>query len=545
MQRRLWAAGIALSVLLLPPAGCNRRFGTGGTGETVIPEQRLREIPTQRMEQMALATRPATGAAATRPATRPVEKVELSIDQARAMAMRNNLDLKVEVMRPTIARYAITEEEARYELLFTGGATYSKLDQPTDTRLEGSSVDALDADLGMQFPLRTGGVIDVRAPFDRVETNNQFATLNPSYASDLTVSLRQPLLRGFGFDVNAQPIRVAFYNHQIAQARTKLEVIRILANVDRAYWRLNAARGEVSVRRREYDLASAQLARTQRMRRAGEQAQVDVVRAESGVADSVERLIQAENALRDRQRDLKRIINEEGLKMASATEIITTTPPTDTYYELSPQRLVRLAMDQRMELLEQELRIALETAGIRVARNDMLPLLSLQYTYNINGLGDSWDQSMRMTREKHFEDHIIGLRVEVPIGNEAARSRLRRALATRLQELATREQRAQAIEQEVLNAVDQLDTNFQRILAARKRVELAQRVLEGEIRQFDAGVRTSTEVLDAQTRFADAASALVAALVEYQISQVDIAFATGTILGSTRVTWTPAADPQP
>lgn len=545
MQRGFWAGGICLSALLLPLAGCLDRFGQGGTGETVIPQQRLREIPSQRMEQLAIATRPATGPASTRPATRPVERVELSIDQARAMALRNNLELKVELLNPTIARYAITEEEARYELLFTGGVTYSRFDQPTATRLEGTSIDSLDANLGLVFPLRTGGVIDIRAPFDRVETNNQFAILNPAYSSDLAISLRQPLMRGFGFDVNAHPIRIAFYNHQISQARTRLGVIRILADVDRAYWRLNAARGELDVRRREYDLASAQLSRAQRLRRAGEQAQVDVVRAESGVADTVERLLQAENQLRDRQRELKRIINEEALEMASATEIVTTTAPVDSYYQLDAQRLVRLAQDQRMELLEQELRIALETANARVARNDMLPLVSLQYTYNINGLGNAWSESLDMVREKHFEDHIVGVSVEVPIGNEAARSRLRRSLATRLQELATKQLRAQTIEQEVLNAVDQLDTNFQRILAARKRVELAQRVLEGEIRQFDAGARTSTEVLEAQTRLADALSALVNALVEYQISQVDIAFATGTTLGSTRVTWTPAPDPQP
>jgi hypothetical protein len=44
---------------------------------------------------------------------------------------------------------------------------------------------------------------------------------------------------------------------------------------------------------------------------------------------------------------------------------------------------------------------------------------------------------------------------------------------------------------------------------------------------------------------ANAQSAEVAAIPEYQIAQVDIAQATGTVLGASRVSWTPPAAPQP
>ena len=54
-------------------------------------------------------------------------------------------------------------------------------------------------------------------------------------------------------------------------------------------------------------------------------------------------------------------------------------------------------------------------------------------------------------------------------------------------------------------------------------------------RQFEVGLRTSTEVLDAQSRLADAQSREVRALADYQISLVDIAFATGTLLGQSQV----------
>ena len=51
-------------------------------------------------------------------------------------------------------------------------------------------------------------------------------------------------------------------------------------------------------------------------------------------------------------------------------------------------------------------------------------------------------------------------------------------------------------------------------------------------------------MLDAQTKLADAKSSEIAALTEYQIAQVDIAFATGNVLGATRVSWQETAAPK-
>jgi len=96
----------------------------------------------------------------------------------------------------------------------------------------------------------------------------------------------------------------------------------------------------------------------------------------------------------------------------------------------------------------------------------------------------------------------------------------------------------------VLNAIDQLEANWQRILAAQQRVILAARVLDAETRQFELGLRTSTEVLDAQARLADAQSAEINAVTEYQIAQVDIAFAAGMVLGASNVTWSPIPAPK-
>ena len=534
-------AFIIICVALL--GGCVRDFGTGGTGELVIPQSEMRVIESPELAAVA-DPRPTTAIAATQPATQPAPEVHLTLEEVRQLALQNNLDLRVELLEPTIAKTFVSEEQAQFESLLSVDARYANLDTPTASQLSGSQVRDFSFAPGVIIPLITGGSVRFNVPFDRLETNNQFSTLNPAYSSDAAASLSIPLLRNAGVQVNSQRIRVAFYDYQASQARTKLEVIRVLAAADRIYWRLYAARQQLDVRRKEYELADQQLRRARRLVNAGAAPEVEVIRAESGVADRLEAIIIADNLLRDRQRELKRILNDPSLEMGGPTAIVTATPPNATAYRIDPARAVDLALRQRMEMLEQELNIARQESTVAFARNGLLPLLTLDYTYNVNGLGDSWNDSLSMVGDKDFEDHTVGLNLQVPVGNEAARARLRRALAARLQALASREQRASFIKQEVLNAIDQLDANWQRILAAQQRVVLAARTLDAEIRQFEQGLRTSTEVLEAQARLADAQSSEINAIAEYQIAQVDIAFAAGMLLGASNVAWDPTPAPR-
>lgn len=525
---------VAWVILLIPLflTGCGNDAGIGGTGELVIPAQILREV-----NAFEPAKAPASQPTA-KPTTAPAQ-VELSIEQCRRFALQNNLDLKVDLLNPTIARQSLSAAEAQYETLFVANSSYGTTDAATASTLTSSQSKTVHFDAGAQIPLRTGGVINLSLPVDRFESNNRFSTLNPAYSSDALASISLPLLRGAGLYYNTQQIRIAFYEYQATQAATKLEVIRVLAEVDRGYWRLYAARQELLVRKKQHDLALLQLERARRQVRAQVAAEVEITRAESGVADTIEQIITSENNVRDRQRELKRLLNEAGMGVDTETIVVPVSPPDAAQYKLDAPQLIQAALRDRMELLETELRIAEETSNVRIARSDLLPLVTLQYQYRQNGLGKSLGDSFTLLERNRFADHTVGIHLEIPIGNEAARSRLRSSLARRLQQLATKEQRTVQIQQEVLNALDSLDLTWQRIVAAQKRVVLNARLVDAETRQFDLGLRTSTEVLDAQTKLADARSSEIAALTEYQIAQVDIAFATGNVLGATRVAWQP------
>ena len=541
---------IALAGAAVPLGACSSPFSTtdADRGLRIAPE-RLRQVERLGIDryadpERAERDRDRIAQGASEEAELPdffegVERLELTLEDCRAWALENNLALRARLVDPLIAAETQSEQEAAFEAVFTLDGRWSEFDQPTDSQLEGSQFSFQTITPGVVVPLRTGGTLSVNLPVTRSETDNQFATLNPSWESDIAFSFSQPLLRNAGRRASTQGIRLAALETQISEARTKLEVIRQVAEADRAYWVLYALRSLLDVRIQQYELALEQLRQAERRVRAGDAPDVEVVRAQSGLADRIDGIIRSLNDLRQAQRGLKRIINVPGLDVGGETLLVPSTPPAPAPYTFDARALAGAAIVNRMEMLELELRIAQDFSTIEFERNQALPNFLLDFNYSYNGLGGTFSSSVDGFLESRFADWSAGFRLEVPIGNEAAESRVHRAILTRLQRLATKEDREQSIRREVFDSVDEINAAWQRILAAGQAVTLAARTLEAEQNQFRVGARTSTDVLDAATRLADAQAAEISALTDYQIAQVDLAFATGTLLGAARVDWEP------
>lgn len=467
------------------------------------------------------------------------ERVPVTIEEARAWTLANNLNLQAALIDPAIANQRITAEEGAFDAVIFANATWGKTDQPTATQLEGTQIEQSTFTPGVRIPLRSGGAISFDLPVDRVDTNNQFSILNPAFEVDGRFSITQPLLRNAGRRVNTHGIRVAALNQQISEARTKLEVIRQISDADRAYWRLYAALQALDVRILQHDLAREQLDTARRRVDAGDLPEVEVTRAESGLASTLEQIIATQNVVAQRERELKRIMNAPGLDIATPTFLTAMTPPDPVRYDFDYAALAEQAVEHRMELLELELQLAIDESTIALRKNATLPLFTLDYTAVTNGLGDSWAGAAGQAGDRDFIDHFVRAQFEYPLGNQTANANLREAILQRVQRLSTREARRQAIREETLNAADRVRAAWGRILASRLAVITATRTLDAERRQFDVGMRTSTDVLDASTSLANARLTEIEALTDYQIALVDLAFATGTTLGAARIEWAP------
>lgn len=519
-------------------AGCADPFSTRSDEYGLRPpREQLREAEALPLADHAVPGEPDAASTLPRPDLYAgARRIEATIEQCRAWTLENNLDLKVALLAPDIARATLSEEEAAFESVFLGRVQGSEADRFREDVFPDRGPDPFEFDVGVRVPLRTGGSANIRVPINREETFGGFEGEN-RWSTDTELSLSVPLLRGAGRRANSHFIRIASLESEATQAQTKLEVIRLIAATDRAYWLLHEANEVLRVRLDQLDQAVRQREQADQRFQGAVGAKIDVIRADAGISRRLVTIIDAELTVKDRQRELKRLINLPGADVDSDAMISLTSLPEPVRYQLAADDLIARALSTRMEMLELELRLAQDASTIDFERNQKLPLLTLDYIYRFDGFGDSLDRSASRLARVESDGWIVGLNAEVPIGNHAAEARVHRALVTRLQRLATRSARQQAIKQEVLAALDYLEASWQRIVAAKQNADAEAANYRAEQGQYQIGLRNSTEVLDAEARLSDARAEVISAVVDYQIAQVDAAFAAGMLLGAAKVSW--------
>ena len=450
--------------------------------------------------------------------------VELSLEQVRAAALANNLDLKVELVSPSIAQSSLDEERAKFESVFYGSTGFQRTEE-VGTR---SVSETLASEVGIETPLPTGGSIEASVPFSDTDSGGLADAA-------VSVSYIQSLLRGAGTSVNTQSIRIAAHEWNIASARTKLVAIHLLANADIAYWRLYSTRKELDVRREQYKLAQDQLSHAKKKVAAGSAAKIEIVRAEAGLSSRLEAVINAETSVQNRQRDLLRIMNQEDLPLEAAVNIVPQTEPNPLGLDLDEKKLVEQALNDRMEMVELEQRLTIDDLNIELARNTTLPDVTLNYTYTARSQDDSVGSAFGDITSNPFKDHSIGISATIPLGNRAAEAQLQRSKLEKIQDMSTRDRYRQIIRQEVYDAVSNLEGSWRRILAAEQGVTAAYRDYKVEQSQFQLGLSTSTNVLYSATGLADAQLRRIYAFADYEIAQINLARATGTLLGKGQI----------
>ena len=124
-----------------------------------------------------------------------------------------------------------------------------------------------------------------------------------------------------------------------------------------------------------------------------------------------------------------------------------------------------------------------------------------------------------------------GVRLQVPLGNEAAKADFRAALYQRLKELASSQDRRLTITREVHDAVSRTRTGWQAVVATRQAVELAARAYEGVRVLYEKRASTITDLTQSLLQLAAAQRSEAAAVVGYQLALLDLSDAAGLVPG--------------
>ena len=476
---------------------------------------------------------------------------DLTLSDIRKKALQNNLDIKIAQFDPKISQDKLNQEKAKFDQTLFVYANYRENKLPSianDYYLIKSNSASLNneeiklnqlpqeqqnisLDMGIKIPLQTGGQMSISSPLMRKKSYGDFGV--DEYRNALRFSFTQPLLRNFGKNINTTSIKIADNQNIINQQRLKLQSIRIISIVDKAYWELKQAWSILNVRKQQYELAEKNLEMVKMKYDEGLIAKIELNRAEIGIADQIEKLIYAETDLKIKNRQLFYFINNlNDNNNASSMLYSPISEPSLIEFNINKNELYSNALKNRIELIEQEIQITNKELETEYFKNQTLPLFALQYEYGaLSNTYSNFNKAYTGSLDDNFNDWMLGFKFEVPFTNEARKSRLSQAINEKNKTLQTYELKKLTVKKEIYDAVDVLNQNWQRIKTSRQQVLIAGINYDAELKQFEEGLRTMTEVLEALNRLGDVQIREIQATIDYQIALIDLSFATGSLLG--------------
>ena len=483
--------------------------------------------------------------------------LRLSLQDAIAVALEHNINLEVSRLALGSAQQGIFASTGIFDPLLKADAGAAYASAPATTELAGASqlfqrTRTFDLSIGELIP--TGATVGVGFTDSRSTTNSSFYFLNPSYSSGLNLSLTQPLLAGFGTDVNRAGIEVARRNRDISRVQFAQIVTTTVQAVENAYWNLVYAIDNLQVKKDALKLANDLLDQTRTRVRIGTSAPIDIVQSEAGVAAREEDIILAENAVGNAADILKGLLGFENLD-----DWQSEITPADSL-EVTPESValdpaIEQGLQRRLEMRQRELELQIGETNLLVARNATRPQLNLALGYGLAGVGGdqlifdqqgnvigtiagSWDDSIRQLYHADFKQWSGTVSFSYPLGNHQANAVLaerRFAVSTARQNMALQRQ---GVIEDVRGAVRGLEAGAKSIAAALKARELAERNLDAEQKKFANGMSTNFQVLKIQDDLTAARNAELQARVGYRQALVGYQVAIGGLLDAMGVSIT-------
>jgi outer membrane protein TolC len=153
------------------------------------------------------------------------------------------------------------------------------------------------ADFGYTQGFQWGTTLSAGFNNTHLTTNSPISLLTPDVSSNFQFRITQNLLQGFGSLPNTRFIRIAKNNRQISDVAFRLQVITTVDQIENMYWDLVYAYENVRVQQEAITYEQKALDDTQRQAKVGTVPPIQIVSAESTLATGQQNLILAQNNL--------------------------------------------------------------------------------------------------------------------------------------------------------------------------------------------------------------------------------------------------------
>lgn len=510
-------------------------------------------------------------------------EVDLTLSDVIAAVLANNRDVEVSQLARTKALFSVRSAKGYFDPVFGGNGYASDTVTPAASSLSGGINGAVtekkiyaDPQISGVSPfLGTTYALDFASA--RVDNNNTFNSLNPTYPTSATLNLTQPLWGGLLFDANRERLLVARKNQSQTEEQFKQRVIDSTTQAIHAYYELEYARRNLDVQIEAVRLAEQQDASNRRQVEQGTQAPVDVIQTQTQMATYQQNVFTAQQQLTQAENTLKSLMLPNRTDATWNAELKTVDIPNQQNPIPTLEEALHEALANRPDLKAARIGVEVSTLDARLATEQAKPQINLTAEVQSQGLagrvapqtssifGDvfanlftrvddlsalaglpplpvtqsasvpdffvgGYGQSLANLGDFRFPTVKIGLQVNIPIRNRTARSQALIAQANKKQTITQQQQLEMTAESDVRNTLQQLiNTDFS-LHAAQRGADLAQQQLESEQRQLKAGTSTVYLVLQRQTEFINAKLRQIRASADRSEAQADFDKATANTL---------------
>jgi len=426
----------------------------------------------------------------------------LSLKSAVELALANNLNLTLRQEDTNIAAGAIDIAQGRFDRQVK--AETGMVDSnSTSTYIEGiGNENSSYADASVNKRFTAGTEVELGWTNSRYDSDAPGLAINPSYKSMLELGVSQPLMRGWGTEIQTGPLKAAQIEYTASTFQVDSTAADLAAQVKNSYWDLVFAWQDIEVKQFSVSLARKLLEETETKIAAGSLAEIDIYQPQSEVARREEDLIAAEQAIGLAEDELKLLINSKDWQTPFSP---TDTPGTEPI-QPAPEKILHNALANRPDLKAAKLTV--DAARIRqtLAEDDLRPSLNLTGRVGYGGLDDSYGEALDAATDDPDTMWQVGLELTVPLDNSTAKGSLQQARALHAKARTNMQLLRLDITKSVRTTVRNVELAIKAMEATRKTSLATKKSLEAEQAKFNVGRSTTLDVLIAQETYARALS---------------------------------------
>jgi outer membrane protein TolC len=414
---------------------------------------------------------------------------------------------------------------------------------------------AVNASTGMNLGLSPGTRLSVNFDNSRYSTDATRYTYNPFVDSSLGFTITQPLLQGFGANLNKRYIRIARNSQRVADLVFRQQLMDTVSGIARLYTDLVSLNEDVKVKQEALLLAQRLYEDNKNQVEQGTQAPIELTRANAAVAASRQALITAEGLVRQQELIVKTAIARGGL--ANPQLLAAHIVPTDSLAvpDQEPAQalpdLVGEALRNRPDLAGAGLQVENSEISLKGSLNALKPQLDLVGNFQNSGMaGDlnplagtlpgslnpgGYGTALGQLFRRNYPSYGVGLQLTLPLRNRIAQADAVRDELEVRQAQVRHQQLQDQVRLEVADAGESLRQARAAYEAAGEARRLQEQSVSVEQQTFSVGLSTNLIVIQYQGYLAQARSTEVASKGAYVKAKIALQRATGTILDENHV----------